>query len=161
MSKNRPRLLLTTSIENFSDVMEEMKCLNLDHYNQLSDHKNHGFPLLPNYNAYLHMEANAEILYIALRCLGKLVGYYIGFIGYSPHYSTCLQIKQDIIFVGREALGQNGGDLLLKELEVQIKKRGIRASIIGFKDAHKRFMPKLLEDNGYKPFEVYYIKWFD
>ena len=39
------RMMLTTSIEKFADVYEEMKSLNVKHYHEISEHAKHGIDL--------------------------------------------------------------------------------------------------------------------
>ena len=100
------------------------------------------------------------LLYIALRDTGKLVGYYAGFVRPALHYKDCLTCTLDIIYVSPDSRGQKGGAILLNVLKQECIRRGVKASTLGCKEAHKKFMEKLILECDYKPFETHYIFWF-
>lgn len=152
--------MITTSLEKFVDVYEEMKSLNIKHYHEISEHAKHNIDLNPDYDAYFKKEQNGELIYIALRDRGELIGYLICFIGHNLHYKDCRQIMMDIIYVDPSARGFSGGKMLIETMKDECKRRGLQVSIMGCKEAHKKYMEKLLLDCGYKPFETHYSFWF-
>ena len=153
-------MMLTTSIEKFADVYEEMKSLNVKHYHEISEHAKHGIDLEPDYSEYFRKENNGELLYIALRFRGELVGYLITFIGRNLHYKSCIQMMMDIIYVDPSNRGMSGGKLLIEAMKDECRRRNIQVSIMGCKEAHKKYMEGMLLDCGYKPFEIHYSLWF-
>lgn len=152
--------MITTSIEKFSDVFEEMKSLNLRHYHEISEHGKHGINLNPDYDAYFDKENQGALIYIALRDEGKLIGYSINFIGHNLHYKDCMQMMMDIIYVDPDKRGFSGGKLLVEHLKSECVRRNIKVSIMGCKESHKIYMENLLLECGYKPFETHYSLWF-
>jgi|SRR6185312_2959936 len=151
--------MITTSIEKFCDIFEEMKSLNKVHYEEISEHAKHGISLNPDYPAYFAKENAGELLVIVLRDTGKLVGYYIGLIGHSLHYKDCLQCAMDIIYVDPNFRGQSGGKLLMDRLKSECGQRGIRVMTMGCKNAHKIYMEKLLIESGFNAYETHYSFW--
>lgn len=157
----RKKLPLTTHIELFSQTIDELEILFEDHYKAISAHKNHSIPLQPDYAKYYQREINGELLFIALRSNGRLVGYFTGFIGTALHYRSCLQCQLDLIYISRIALGQKAGHLLVEAVKRECVRRGVRLLTMGFKEHRKRFMPKLLSECGLVPFETHYCMWFE
>jgi len=160
MKKHRPKLLLTTHVEKFSNCYLEMQALNKDHYDEISVHKKHDIRLEPDYQRYFKLEQDGSLLYVTLRNQGKIVGYYIGFILPDLHYKSCLSAFQDILFISLKARGQNAFPLLVDAVECEAKRRGCKRITFGVKEKHKLHMQKQLLDLYYEPFEVHYCKWF-
>src|SRR5690606_33901293 len=121
--------MLTTTLEKFIDVYEEMKSLNLKHYHEISEHAKHGFDLKPDYQEYFKKELRGDLIYIALRSEGELIGYFIGFIGYNLHYTDCLQLMMDIIYVDPSYRGNEGGKALIEHMKAECVRRGIKISV--------------------------------
>lgn len=152
-------MLLTTCVEKLIPNLEEIKALNLVHYDEISTHKIHGFKLDPDYDKYAEREDRGELLYVTLRNQGKLVGYYIGFVGRALHYQGCVQAQMDIIYVEPVARGNKGGMLVGLAVKAEHRRRGVNFMTMGFKTAHAPFMKALLEELGMQPFEVHYGLW--
>lgn len=161
MKKYRPKLLITTHVEKFSDCYIEMQELNKEHYKEVSAHKKHGFDLKPDYTRYFIEENKGSLIYITLRCQGELVGYYIGFLQSDLHYLDCTLCFQDIFFISLKARGQNAFPLLLNAVECEAKRRGANRITFGAKYNKQSHIVKPLTDAGYTPFEIHLIKWLD
>jgi GNAT superfamily N-acetyltransferase len=153
--------MLSIAIEPFIKNIEEIKSLNIQHYEEISEHYKHGIDLEPQYDKYEVRENNGELLYLTLRDDGKLIGYYIGFIGAALHYKSCLQAQMDIIYVEPSSRGQRGGMMLGNAIIAEHKRRGVQLMTMGFKEAHRIYMQKLLEQMGMRPFEVTYGLWLN
>ena len=160
MKKNRPKLLLTTHVEKFSQCYLEMQNLNKDHYEEISEHRRHDIKLEPDYDRYFKLENEGGLIYITLRSQGKIVGYYIGFIQTDLHYKKCLSLFQDILFISRHARGQKALPLLISAVECEAKRRGCKRTTFGVKEKHKLHLQKQLLDLNYEPFEIHFCKWF-
>lgn len=148
--------MITSHVENFTSIMEEIKPLLSIHWDKLALNKDK-VPLDPQYEIYGKREADGQSLCITLRDAGRLVGYWVGFIAPGLHYKTCLTHTLDIWNLlpgyedGRCAL------ILMRAVEREIKRRGVNRSFIGEK-LH-RPTGKLFEAFGYVPVETYYSKW--
>lgn len=153
--------MITTHIELLMDHVEEIHKLLPSHYHEISEHYKHGVPMNPDLNKYQIKEDNGEILYIALRDSGELVGYYIGFIQPALHYKDCLTLALDIIYVTPDSRGQKGGAMLMNHVIAEAKRRGVKVMTMGFKESHRAHMERLLQDSGMSPFETHYALWFN
>ncbi len=152
-------MMLTAACESLTAGLEELKPLLPKHYEELSLHKFHGFPLNPNYAHYLARDMRGEIVYVAVRSGGALVGYFIGFLAPALHYQECLTLTMDILYVIPEARGEGGGQVLLKEVERVARARGVHVIWMGNKEHSKVHLTKLLQSVAYEHAESYWSKW--
>lgn len=148
--------MLTAQVEDFKPFLDEVKPLLPTHWQELALNKDK-VPLDPDYGFYLEQDRQGKALVITLRELGKLVGYFVGFIGKSPHYSQTLSYKMDIFYVLPEHRGHKGGFLMLNALETELKRRGVQLMFLGSK-CHKS-SEWLFENFGCERIEVYFSKW--
>lgn len=155
--------MLTAQIETLNEGLEELKAALLDaHYNELSEHKNHGYPLNPNYSLYLQMENEGKVLYITLRKEGKLVGYFVGFITNCLHYQIST-LSLDIMYVANDERGKRGGLILINAIKKEFRRRNIKLWRMGskskFEAATGHQMDRLLNAIGFEEFETVYALW--
>lgn len=149
--------MLTAAPEPFAPFLEEVKPLLPDHYRELALDQDH-VPLSPQYDVYLERDRRGEVVCIAMRSAGELVGYFIGFKAPGLHYSTCLTLIADIFWLKPEHRGKNGGNLLFAAVEVEAKRLGVQRMFVGSKvhlDASWLF-----ERRGYTKVETYYEATF-
>lgn len=148
--------MLTASPEAFPAFLEEVKPLLPEHYRELALDQDK-VPLSPQYHVYLERDARGEVLTIAMRESGELVGYFIGFCLPGLHYSTCLTLHLDIFWLKPEHRGKNGGMILFKAVEAEAMRRGVQRMFVGSKthlDASYLF-----EKLGYTKVETHYSCW--
>lgn len=157
--------MLSTHIECFMANKLELTYLFEEHYEEISVHQKHGIPLDPDWLKYSAKEQSGELLFIALRNRGRLVGYFSGFLATALHYKGILQLGLDLIYVHPssrgEINGQNGGAMLRDAAISEAKRRGVRLFTAGFKDFRSKHMRKLLLDGGFEPFETHYALWIE
>ncbi len=147
--------MITAQVENLTERLEEMKPLFPMHWEELALNKDH-VPLDPQYDIYLRRDAAGEVLFITLRELGELVGYFVGFIAPGLHYKTCLTLTMDIFYVRPDKRGRCGIKLF-RMVETEAKRRGVKRMFVGSKchaDASWLF-----ERLGYERVEAYFSKW--
>lgn len=159
----RPINYLTTHIESFCKAELELLPLFEQHYKEISVHRKYSIQLDPDWQQYQKKEQCGELLFIALRRNGKLVGYFSGFIGTAAHYKGMMQLGLDLLYVEPSSRGQidgqNGGVLLRDTAIAEARRRGVKLFTAGFKYFKGKHVKKLLEDGGFEPFEVYYALW--
>ena len=115
-------------------------------------------PLAPNYGLYLERDSRGEVLVIAMRQAGELVGYFVGFVAPGLHYQTCLTLHLDIFWLKPEHRGKRGGMILFDAVEAEAARRGVQRMFVGSKthlDASWLF-----ERRGYTKVETYYSHLF-
>lgn len=153
--------MLTATVEDISQSVDEIKGLIPDHYSEVSEHKLRGIPLDPNYDLYLQRNAQGEVLFVALREGGQLVGYLISFVTPGMHYQSCLTAISDIFFVYPDKRGLQGGALIFAEWERECRRRGVNLMAAGIKVKHAKHAKALLEFIGFMEAEVMFWKFLD
>lgn len=148
--------MITAQLEKFADRIEELQALLPMHYEELALNKDQ-VPLCPQYEIYIEREVNNELIFVTLRELGELVGYFIGFIAPGLHYKTCLTCTMDIFYVRPDKRGGGAAKELFGFVEKELKRRGVDRWLVGSK-CHKD-ASYLFEKLGFSQIEVYYSKW--
>lgn len=147
--------MITCAVEPFPAFLEEVKPLLPIHWKELALNQDK-VPLDPDYDAYLKLDAAGQILLVAVRKEGALIGYFIGFVRRHVHYKSWLTCGMDIFYVLPEHRG-GVGKKLFRTVEAECKRRGIQTLIVGSK-LHKD-ASWLFEHLGYTEVERYYQHW--
>lgn len=117
--------MLTAQIELLSGALPEAMHLLEGHYEELSLHREHGFPLVPQYELYLERERSGMTVCATLRLDGKIVGYKVGFVNSGLHYATCLTASPDLFYIAPEFRGGVGALKLFRCYERELRRRGV------------------------------------
>lgn len=147
--------MITWAVEPFPPFLEEAKPLFPQHWEELALNKDY-VALDPQYDIYLERDRRGEVLVVAGRAAGELVGYFVGFVAPGLHYRTCLTLTMDIFYVVPEHRGRQG-IALFRAVETEAKRRGVQRMFVGSK-LHKdaSWLFKHLE---YVEVEHYYSHW--
>lgn len=148
--------MITFHVESFGQSLPEFQYLLPLHWEELALNKDQ-VPLSPQWNVYLEREAMGELLFIAARESGKIVGYFIGFIAPGLHYSTCLTCTMDIFYLSKDKRTAMNGVRLFRAVEQELRRRGVQRWFCGSKvhaDASALF-----ERLKFSRVEIYYSKW--
>lgn len=148
--------MITACVERLSDVLEELKPMFPEHFKELALNQDK-VPLDPQYGVYLARENIGEVLFVALREAGEIVGYFVGFIAPGLHYQTCLTLTMDIFWVRPDKRGKGAGIQLFRFVEHEARSRGVQRMFVGSK-LHKD-ASWLFEHLGYQEVERYYSAW--
>lgn len=148
--------MITCQLENLTEKLEELKPLFPLHYEELALNKEQ-VPLSPQYDIYLKRDAMGEVVFIAMRELGELIGYFVGFVAPGLHYKTCLTCTMDIFYVRPDKRNGSAGIRLFKSVEIELRKRGVQRWFVGSK-CHKD-ASALFERLGFNRVEAFYSKW--
>lgn len=151
--------MITAQVESLTEGLEELKPLLPLHYEELSLHQFHGFPLDPNYGFYLAKDAAGEVLYVTLRKYGKLCGYFLGFLGEDPHYQV-YSLSLDIFYVVPEHRG-GSGKVLFDVVKNEAMRRGVKAWFVGNKEHSKVHATALFKAMGFDLIEQKYCLWME
>ena len=149
--------MLTFATENLTERLPELKEFFPAHYRELALNQD-CVPLDPQYEVYLERDARGEVLFIAARSSGQIVGYFVGFVAPGLHYRTCLTLTMDIFWIHPDHRGNRGGLRLFNAVEEEAKRRGVKRIFLGSK-MHKD-VGWLFEKLGYMEVERYYSKVF-
>lgn len=148
--------MLTAHVESLTSVLEELKPMFPTHFEELALNKELA-PLDPQYDVYLKRDALGEVLFVTLRELGKLAGYFVGFVAPGLHYQTCLTLTMDIFYVWPANRGSGGGFVLFNAVKAEATRRGVQRIFVGSK-LHKD-ASWMFEKLGYTEVERYYSLW--
>ena len=149
--------MITCQVELLANCLLELKALLPLHYEMLSLHKAHGFPLQPQYNKYLLDESLGLCSTIVMRDLGRIVGYWIHYIAPGRHYETCLTSIMDIFFIHPEYRSGSAALRLVHAVEAENRRRGVKLWFAG----EKLHAPvgRLFAACGFEPVERTWAKW--
>lgn len=158
--------MITIAVERAMDVMEEMKPLLLEHWQEIAIDKDR-VPLNPQYNIYLEQEAKGELLLVVAREKGKIVAYFVGFLLRGLHYADLLTLRMDIFRIIPEyravdSLSRIEEEMLAADLfgkvKEEAKKRGVRRAFFGSKLDHDA--SRFFEQLGMVEVERYWSAWW-
>lgn len=147
--------MITAGVESFAERLGELKPLLPEHWEKLALDQDR-FPLDPQYEIYLAREAQGELMFVALRDTGRLIGYWIAFIAPGLHYRTCLTATMDIWNVLPEYRNGVASMILMRAVEREYMRRSVQRSFVGEK-IH-RPCGRLFQAFGYTPVETHYSK---
>lgn len=148
-------MTLTASIESFMQRRPELEKLFPAHWEKLALDKD-SVPLDPQYDEYARRERNGELMMVALRDGGRMVGYWVAVIAPGLHYRTCITAIMDMWFVLPEYENGVAAMILMRAVEREYRRRGINRSFVGEK-LH-RPCGRLYEAFGYEAVETHYSK---
>jgi GNAT superfamily N-acetyltransferase len=148
--------VITFAVESLTERLAEMKQLFPVHWAELALNQDK-VALDPQYEVYLERDSRGEVLFVAARQEGEIVGYFVGFIAPGLHYRTCLTLTMDIFWIAPKCRGRHAGIALFKAVEAEARRRGVKRTFMGVK-AHKD-AGWLFERMGYEMVERYYSKW--
>lgn len=148
--------MITYQVERLDETTwGELKAMFPLHYDHLALNKD-AVPLDPQYETYEARQAAGEVLLVTARELGKIIGYFVGFIAPGLHYRTCLTCTMDIFFIHPDHRGPFVGIKLFKRVEQELKRRGVQRWFVGSK-LHAD-VGVLFKRLGFEPVEVHYSK---
>lgn len=147
---------MTAQVENLTERLDEMMPLFPQHFEELALNKDK-VPLDPQYDIYLMRDARGEVLFVTLRELGELIGYFVGFVAPGLHYKTCLTLTMDIFYVRPDKRNGTAGIKLFRAVEKEAKRRGVQRWFVGSKTHADASV--LFEYLGFQKVETYYSKW--
>jgi len=154
--------MITAQTEELdAETLNEAKPLLPSHYDELSEHKEAGIPLDPQFDLYLARAAVGQVIYVTLRERGALIGYLVSFVAPGMHYQGCLTCTTDIFYVTPDLRGLHGGTLLFDAWKKECARRGVNLMQIGIKTRHAKYAGPLLEAAGFKATELMFWQFLD
>lgn len=149
--------MITFALERFSDVYGDLLPLLEGHYAEISTHKDYGIPLQPQVQVYRARELDGSLMMTIGREAGRIVAYFVCFIGPALHYSSCLTCLPDIFYVTPERRKGRTGLRMFRFVEAELRRRGVRRWAAGCKTQHDA--SALFRYLDFQPVETIYEKW--
>lgn len=147
--------MITAQVESFGACLGELKRLFPLHWEKLALDRD-SVPLDPRYDVYAALEEAGELMCVALRDRGRLVGYWVAVIAPGFHYRRCLTASMDIWNLLPEYENGVAAMILMRAVEKEYRRRGVRRAFAGEK-IH-RPCARLYRAFGYEPVEMHYSK---
>lgn len=148
--------MISFQSESFIECLDELRPLLDLHWDDLALQKEH-VKLSPHHEIYFKSEKDDGLAFITIRSDGKIIGYFIGFIGTGLHYSDCLECQMDIFYIVNEYRGSGLSFKLFEFTENLLKKRGVKRFFAGSK-LHKD-CGFIFDKMGFEKTEIKYSKW--
>ena len=150
---------ITYQTESYHDVINEIKPLLEDHYEEVAMYKEH-IEFNPNYELYLHMDQTGDIHIFTARDQdvgGAIVGYCVTFMQHHPHYMDHIYAVNDIIYVADEYRHTEVAPEMIMRLEKEMQDEG--ASVMTFHMKTYKPFRTLMESLNFEEAEILYSKY--
>jgi GNAT superfamily N-acetyltransferase len=143
-------------LEKFEDVIEEMKPLLKDHWEEIAINQDK-IKLNPNIDAYQSLQDGGLLRIYTARDNGTLFGYFAVVVSPNLHYQDHVFAECDVIFISKEYRNKHIGSEFISFVESSLTKEGVSVFCINTK-VHKAF-DGLLSFLGYDLIERKYGKY--
>ena len=124
--------MLTTQVEVLADTLEEIKPLLVEHYEKLALNQDK-VPMAPQWPVYFEKERNGELSLVTLRADGRMVGYWLNFVGPGLHYQGCLTAIMDVWNIHPDHIGGTAPLRLGRAVKAELERRGVQRWFAGEK----------------------------
>lgn len=157
--------MISIKVESFTKCFEEIQPLTVEHWRELALEQDK-VPLDPRWDIYLERDHVGDILFVTVREKGKLLGYFVGFVGPGLHYKSCKTLQMDVFWIhpdlrDSDSLSSIEAEVIAEDLfsavQQEAKRRGVKRIFVGSK-MHKD-ASALFERIGYTEVERYYSLW--
>lgn len=154
--------MITAQIESVEKHLNDPRSLALfkslfdTHWEDLALNKDR-IKLDPQYEVYKQKERTGELFAASVMEDGRIIGYYIGFIGRALHYQGMLMCTPDIYYIHPAYRFKNAGTILFNFVKSELKRRGIQYWVVG--DKNHKSLGAFFEMHGFSKIENYYSMW--
>ena len=148
--------MLKYAVEPFSKIIDEARPLLEAHWLEIGLDRDI-IPLDIDYEKYLQLNANANLIIVTARQEGVLVGYIAAILSSHLHYHSTLFATLDVFYLKPEfRKGLNGVNLFL-EMQRALKWRDVR-KVIGQTKLGDKDISAVYRYLGWKPIETLFAK---
>lgn len=151
--------MYTYQTERYTDVIEELKPMLEDHYEEVALYKDK-IKLNPNYDLYEQMDQMGAIhIYTArdTEANNALIGYVVTFVQLHPHYSDTVYAVNDVVYVADAYRHTEVAPEMIIRLEHEMLDRG--ASVMTFHMKTYKPFKTLMDSLGFDEVEYMYSKY--
>lgn len=152
--------MLSAQVERYTDALAELLPHYGLHWREVAlDQDKPEAALNPMFGVYAQRDDAGELVLVTLRDAGRLVGYFMCMVAPGLHYASCLTAQMDIIFVNPSVRGRHGGMRLIRCMQRELKRRGVKRWFAGEKIGKSSGLGRLYEIAGFRPVETHYSMW--
>lgn len=149
--------MLTYDREFYIDIDAELRPLLVRHWNEIALDKA-AVPLDVDEARYRILDEGGNLVIITARDGVRLVGYVVAILSSHLHYASTLFGAIDVFWLDPAYRAGVNGIRLFTELELELKRRGVRKMIGQTKLGAGRDVSRLFEYLGWKPIETVFSK---
>lgn len=150
--------MITVQVESFEGALPELREIFPRHWEELALFRAK-MPLNPQYFSYIERERAGNLMLVTARQDGRIVAYYTVQIAPGFHYAATLTGHMDIMYVVPELRGRGLVLPLFKQVEEELKRRGVQIWYSGHKSHNPLRLDRLLPAFGFLPADSYFAKW--
>lgn len=150
--------MITVQIDSFEACIPELRPLFLRHHAELGLFQDR-MPLDPDYSEYVRREREGSLFLTTVRRNGTIVAYYCAQVRPGFHYRGTLTGTMDLAYVVSEERNRGLALPLFRHTERELRRRGVQVWFSGCKLHNQLGMPELHRLFGFKPADVYLVKW--
>ena len=148
---------VTYQVEQYSEVLPELKVMYPEHYEELEQEVGGGYELDPDWSQYFALEQSGMLHVITCRKEGRLIGYMYYIVSRHLHVKSCVTAYEDIYFLRKEHRKGRIGINLFKFAEQYLKSIGVNKVLCSTKVHSDN--SKLLQYLGYSFVEKLFSKY--
>ena len=123
-SRSEHKRMITFNREIFGEVLEELKPLLVDHYQEIAMYRDK-IAYAPDWKRYEELDKSGILKLVTVRDDGVLVGYYLFMVLPNLHYCEDLYAVNDIVLIKKEYRKGKVGVGLFKYVEDWCKELGV------------------------------------
>jgi len=150
--------MITFHIEKWRPLYAELSVLLPKHWEEIAITRDK-VPLDVDVDKYAELCDQGILHIVTARDDGKLIGYHVAMICGHLHYKSTLHGITDVYYLLPEYRGKMVGVRLFKEVEDDMRRRGVKKLYTGTKLHHD--MGRMFERLGYKETERLYTKFLE
>jgi L-amino acid N-acyltransferase YncA len=151
---------LSAQVEPYGAVLPDLLPLYEGHWREVAlDQNRPEARLAPQFGIYAARDAAGELVLVTLRDACRVVGYFLCFVTLGLHYSACLTAQMDIIYVHPDVRGRFGGLRLIRTMQRELLRRGVKRWFVGEKIGRSSGLGRIYELAGFRPVETHYSMW--
>lgn len=147
------RANVTFAVESFEQFWPDVQPFLPYHYDEIAKDKE-VMRLNPDAELYREKSANGQLLFVAARDLGILIGYFAWFIHPHPHYKELMVAQSDVYYLSQLYRGQGYGADLFEAATRFAREAGAQYCFISTKVGHDH--PALMARLNLQPRDLIY-----
>lgn len=150
--------MITAQVESFEAALPELRAIFPVHHAELALFQDR-MPLDPQYDEYARRERAGSLFLVTVRKDGRITGYYTAQVAPGFHYGSTFTGTMDLMFVIPEERGRGTVVPLMRTVERELRRRGVRLWYSGHKTHKPLGLDRLLPMFGFQPADTYMAKW--
>lgn len=152
--------MINAQVESFEHALPELLPLFPRHHAELGLFQDR-MPLRPQFGEYVERERSGKLFLVTVRRDGAVAAYHTVQIAPGFHYGETLTGTSDMYYVVPEERGRGMVLPLFRQIERELRRRGVQVWYSGYKTHKPLGMPGVLDALGFISADTYKVRWFE